>query len=336
MGQDKLKIWGTQIPYNTGENKFDELVIRKKRPRMLRVFHCMRKMKSSRFTKQHHYIHEMTYHEEISKGEGMETYDDVPYLLPFVVPDSDRAVVIVPGGGYIYKSSGHEGEGMARALNEAGISAFVLWYRLNPYKEPVPYADLQRALRYVRYYATEYGIDPGKVGVLGFSAGGHCAASILTKHRNMQVDDGKYVKDAVDEVDDRPDLAGLIYPVLSCRDIPNMLIALCPGKQLGGKQEREKLLNAHSLSRYVRAGDPPQFLCYGTKDMLIQPESVRRYKRTLDQYGVPNQMLELKGAPHGFGDCGGLRGGEKKIGKAAYAHWKQAFTDWANEMFDAK
>ncbi|SFP49463.1 alpha/beta hydrolase [Salibacterium halotolerans] len=332
MEHKKIRIWGSRIPYNTGKNKFEELDVQKKRPRLLRTFHCMRTLGSRTFTEKHHYIHEMTYHEEIKNGEGIITYDDIPYLTEYTVSGSDRAMIIVPGGGYIFKSFKQEGEGMARALNEAGISAFVLWYRLNSYKDPVPSLDLQRALRYVKYHAREYGIHPEKVGVLGFSAGGHCVASVLTKHTNAAVNEKGYEEDEVDQMDGRPALAGLIYPVLTIRDIPNMLVALHPKEELDDEEKWEKLLHGHELSQYIQSGDPPQFLCYGTKDLLISQESVQQYQRTLEEKGVPNHLLELEGAHHGFGDCEGT--GLKRLNNK-FSYWKKHFINWANEVFDA-
>jgi acetyl esterase/lipase len=117
----------------------------------------------------------------------------------------------VVSGGYAYKSITEEGTGIAKASNEDGIFTFVLWYRLNLYKAPVPWLVLQRAIRYVKYHAKEYGINPKKVGVTDFSAGAHRSAAMLNILRNSPVDYSRYIEDEIDKVDCSVALAGLIY-----------------------------------------------------------------------------------------------------------------------------
>ena len=140
---------------------------------------------------------------------------DKPKLTVYRAPDEDAngaAVVVCPGGSYGRLAADHEGKQVAEWLNSFGVSAFVLQYRLGPrYRHPAPLQDAQRAIRMVRARAAEWGVDPGRVGILGFSAGGHLASTAAT-----HFDDGR--ADAADPIErqgSRPDFAVLAYPVIS-------------------------------------------------------------------------------------------------------------------------
>ncbi|WP_216667457.1 alpha/beta hydrolase [Saccharibacillus deserti] len=332
----KLTIWGDKVPYNTGGSKFDELELKNRHPSLLLSgLKALAVMKKSEYSsKRRHWIHEATYAAEIRHGEGSETYDDQPYLVPYLKPGSDRAIIVVPGGGYMAKSSKHEGEGIARSLNEAGISAFVLEYRLNPYKAPVPFLDLQRAVRFVRYHAQRYGIDPGKIGAIGFSAGGHMVGALVTLLRGSSMVCEDYREDPIDRIDDSLTLAGLIYPLISCTDLPSIAVSLLHREEAEDPDERANLLNYYSLTQHVREGDPPQFLCYGDKDHLLGTRGVKNYTHALEQRGIDHKVVVLEGADHGFGDCEQTTLIDKVISPKKYAYWKKEFTDWANGIFD--
>lgn len=122
-------------------------------------------------------------------------------------------MVVCPGGGYGRHAS-HEGEDVAAWLNELGIHAAVLRYRVAPWRYPAPQADVLRAIRFLRYQAEELHLDPERVGVIGFSAGGHVAASAAVLHEVIPTE----YDDAIDAESGRPDLAILGYPVLSMTD----------------------------------------------------------------------------------------------------------------------
>jgi acetyl esterase/lipase len=323
---EKLMIWGEKVPYNTSKSKIEFMGPIGK----YKVLKFMRAIGKD-FIDDIVSINAVTYKSEIGKGGAKETFDDKPYITPFIVPGSDRAVIVVPGGGYAYKSLNQEGEGIAKSLNEAGISAFVLWYRLNPYKAPVPYVDLQRAVRYVKYHAKKYGIDPKKVGIIGFSAGGHCCASMLNILRNSHTDFPEYMKDEIDKVDSSVALAGLLYPVINLKYNPGILFALVEPEKVRDEKIRNELVNVLNPSNYVQENDPPQFICYGDKDGLVDPKGVLEYKAKLDGKGVQNKLLVLKGANHGYGDCGGNF--LLKLMNGKYSYWIKEFTNWANEIF---
>lgn len=145
-------------------------------------------------------------------GYNSEYGEDVPGMIPFILKgEKQRAAVIVcPGGGYCGKAP-HEGKPVAKWLNTAGVSAFVLDYRVYPYQHPYPLMDAKRAIRYVRYHAAQWGIDPDRIGILGFSAGGHLASTAGT-----HFDDGNPDSDdPIEKVSSRPDAMILCYPVIT-------------------------------------------------------------------------------------------------------------------------
>jgi acetyl esterase/lipase len=330
---ETLPIWGSRIPFNTGESKLPALALKKKA--WFPPVHLFRFIKviGKDFIDDPDPINWMTSQNEIRRGGAKQTFDDVPHLIPFVVDGSDRALIVVPGGGYVNKSMAGEGTEIAQALNQAGISAFVLWYRVNPYRAPAPFLDLQRAVRYVKYHAGEYGIDPTKVGVIGFSAGGHNCAMLINLLRNSPVAAPGYVPDDVDSVDDRVALAGLVYPAIDLAYNPGVLFALSGAAEVHDAANRQALIERYNPTPAVRPGDPPQFLCYGTKDLLVDPRGVLAYQAELAQQGVPNQMCVVKGAGHGFGSCDGSL--VMKMINGRYVYWIKAFTDWANGVFDS-
>lgn len=267
----------------------------------------------------------------IPYNSGKSKYEDIPYLTPFLVKGSNQAVIIVPGGGYAYKSSDYDGTGkqgegdlIAKKLNEAGISAFVLWYRSNPYRMPVPLLDVQRAVRYVRYHAKEYEIDPKKIGIVGFSAGGFQVAGLINLLRNERVLVEGYEEDEIDHVSDRVALAGLIYPCINFKYNIPMMFSAFPADQIRNRTSREALLERYDCMKYVQEKDPPQFICYGSKDFLVNPEQSERYVEILREKGVPYQKLIIEGANHGFGACA-------NVGKK-FAYWLDEFVDWIGKQ----
>ena len=141
-------------------------------------------------------------------------YDDVNLGLPrldeFAINDGKKhpCILIIPGGGYDHLSD-HEGENVAIELNKLGISAFVLYYRIAPYRHPIYLYDIKRTMRYIRYNAEKYGIYEDKIGIMGFSAGGHLAcicAENVNKFEYEPIDD-------IDKVSSRPDILCLCYPL---------------------------------------------------------------------------------------------------------------------------
>lgn len=208
------------------------------------------------------------------------------------------AVMLVPGGGYGFLSVDNEGEEQARWLNAIGVSAFILRYRLPTEgwasRATVPLADAQRGLRLIRASAGRYGLDPAKVLVLGFSAGGHLAGSLAMRHAERvyaPVDDA-------DQLSARPDMAGLIYPVVS------LAAPFTHGgsrDQLFGSGADPQALAAASLENRVTADTPPIFLAHASDDGLVPiANSLALYQAMLTAQR-PAELHAFDQGGHGFG-----------------------------------
>ena len=153
--------------------------------------------------------------EIIKLWEGIELSDPgnkEVTLTPYTLLDGEKfsAMLILPGGGYA-GCSRQEGQPVAGWLNSLGISAFLLDYRVAPAKHPSPYEDARRALQYIRFHSKKYNIDPNRIGVIGFSAGGHLAATLSNNYETKNT----FVDDELEQVSARPDLSVLAYPVIS-------------------------------------------------------------------------------------------------------------------------
>ncbi len=205
------------------------------------------------------------------------------------------AVVVCPGGGYGTLAVGHEGHDVAVWLNNLGVHAFVLQYRHAPkYRHPHPLMDAQRAIRMVRARAKEWGVDPARIGIWGFSAGGHLASTAAT-----HFDDGKAdSEDPVERAGCRPDFAILIYPVIVF-DKPYTH----KGSQrnlLGDKADDPAMIEELSNERRVTGKTPPTFLMDTTTDKAVPPENSIDFYLALRKAGVPAELHIYEKGPHGF------------------------------------
>lgn len=317
---EKLPIWGNVIPYNTDASKLPDLIIRK-RHKLFAMLDWAKDIFGNHVMVDTGKLDTFTYLDEIKPGKVSEKYDDVPTLVPFVVKGSEVAVLIAPGGGFCNQSRDKEGYDIARFMNQNGITAFVLDYRLNPYKAPVCYLDMQRAIRYVRHHAAEYGINPEKIGAMGFSAGGYVAGASYVLLGDQNVACQGYVPDEVDAEDGQASFLGLIYPVVSFDGNPNML-ALLAGKDFFDENKRKLLAKEYSLTEQLKLSNVPQFLCYGTKDML---KGMEEYDSKMRQLNVPHHTLVLDGATHGFG-----------LNNKKYSYWGEEYVRWIRTVTDTQ
>ncbi|MDZ7615697.1 MAG: alpha/beta hydrolase [Patescibacteria group bacterium] len=202
------------------------------------------------------------------------------------------AVVICPGGGYGGLVVGAEGHGIAKWLNTHGIAGIVLEYRL-PHGRPfVPLLDAQRAIRMTRANAGEWGIQPDRIGVIGFSAGGHLAATA-----GVHFDAGDpNAADPVQRVASRPDFAILIYPVVT------MDAATHGGsrKNLLGPNPTAQLVARFSAEKQVTDQTPPMFLAHAQDDKVVTPDNSQHLFESLTAHGVPAEYLKLPSGGHGL------------------------------------
>lgn len=208
------------------------------------------------------------------------------------------ALLIIPGGGYTRVVMDKEGYESGRWFAERGISSFVLRYRLPgeslPTRPALPLADAQRAIRWIRHHARDYGVDADRVGVMGFSAGGHLAAMLATAH-------DRDVYAAVDDADAwsaRPAFTILMYPVISMR----AEIAHSGSRDLLlGTSPSQETIEHWSPERQVSGDTPPVFLLHATDDESVVVENSRVFYRALQAAGIPADLHLYAEGGHGFG-----------------------------------
>ena len=202
------------------------------------------------------------------------------------------AVVVYPGGGYAMLA-GHEGKDVAEWLAAHGVFAAVCKYRVNV-AAPAPMLDGQRAVRLVRDHAKAWGVDPRRVGVMGFSAGGHVASTVAT-HYDTGI---PHTGDPVQDASCRPDFQILVYPVISMQDGVTH-----PGSRriLLGEKPNPKLVALYSNDGQVTPATPPAFVVASTPDTIVPVENSRRYVNGLRTHKVAVEYLELPTGNHGYG-----------------------------------
>lgn len=228
-------------------------------------------------------------------GDAPEDQPSITIHPPPPGTANGTAVVVVPGGGYGHLAMDKEGHQVARWLNSLGVAAFVLKYRLGPkYRHPAMLMDAQRAIRTVRARAAEWNVDPSRVGILGFSAGGHLAATTGT-----HFDPGKPdASDPIEAASSRPDFMILIYPVITLRD------EYTHGgskRNLLGPEPDPRLVELLSNERQVTPETPPTFLVHTTDDRAVPVENSLLFYQALRKAGVPAEMHIYQSGPHGFG-----------------------------------
>ena len=204
------------------------------------------------------------------------------------------AVIICPGGGYGGLAVDKEGVKPALFFNELGVTAFVLRYRLSPYRHPIPLGDAQRAIRLVRARGAEWGVDPSRVGIMGFSAGGHLSATAA-----VYFDDGKPgATDRVERQSCRPDFAVLCYPVIS---MTTEYTHKGSRRNLLGEDHPLAMRELVSVEKHVTAQTPPTFLFHTDGDRGVVPENSVLFYLALRRAKVPAELHIYETGPHGVG-----------------------------------
>lgn len=227
-----------------------------------------------------------------------------------------RALLVIPGGAYLFVSVNDEGIRIAEPFNRLGYTVFVLNYRLPaegwPHRASVPLQDAQRAIRLIRSMAGSFEIEDGSVAAIGFSAGGHLAASLAT---GFAVPAYAAV-DATDAIDARPHAAGLIYPVITMNppfaqaDTRSQLLGETPGKKLAAR---------HSVEMRAGRDTPPLFLLHACDDPVVKVENSQLMFEAMRAASRPVEMHLLQEGGHGFGP--GLHGSPSEF-------WPQYFDLW--------
>jgi uncharacterized protein (TIGR03067 family) len=245
-------------------------------------------------------------------GDGKFEDADAPITVHRPEKPNGTAIVICPGGGYIRLVN--RGEDISAWLNRHGIISVVLEYRLPAGRPFMPLLDAQRAIRTVRANAKAWGIDAAKVGVMGFSAGGHLASTAGT-----HFDDGNpKADDAIERYSSRPDFMILVYPVITMGEKTNMATR----DNLLGKTPDEKLVDLFSNEKQVTAKTPPTFLAHAKDDKPVSPENSRMFYDALQAHKVPAKYLELPSGGHG------LNGNKGPMWDA----WREQSLAWLADM----
>ncbi|MHB1036252.1 MAG: alpha/beta hydrolase [Pirellulales bacterium] len=230
-----------------------------------------------------------------AKGTAEADQPKLIVCLPAAERANGAAVVICPGGGYGMLAMGHEGYDVANWLNSLGIAGFIVTYRHAPqYQHPAPLDDAQRAIRTVRARAAQFKVDPARIGIMGFSAGGHLASTAATHFAAGKPDSA----DPVERVGCRPDFAILVYPVIS-------LTADCTHqgskRNLLGPNPDPKLVESLSNEKQVTPETPPVFLIHTSGDTGVPAENSILFYLAMRRAKVPAEMHIYEKGQHGFG-----------------------------------
>jgi acetyl esterase/lipase len=242
---------------------------------------------------------------------------DIPTItvyLPRTTPAGMSAVIVCPGGGYTNLAMNHEGRQVANFLNSQGVVAFVLKYRLGPkYHHPIELGDAQRAIRMLRANAAAWHIAADRIGIMGFSAGGHLAMSASTHFGAPQ---SVATLDATDTVSSRPDFAILGYPVISLvepwthQGSKNALLGPNPDPDLAKNLSGEQAVTKET---------PPTFIFQTNADTTVPAENATYYFLALRKAGVPAEMHVFEKGPHGIGLA---------MDDPALSEWSKLLTNW--------
>lgn len=233
-------------------------------------------------------------------------------ITPYIADGEGKrgCVIVFPGGGYSMRAD-HEGEPIAKMINSVGIHAFVLNYRVSPYKHPAELEDALRAIRWVRYHAEEYNIHPEKIGILGFSAGGHLAVS-ASEH----FDYGRPMGDEIDKLSSRPNAAIYCYAVCTL-EAPYAHEGT--RNNLLGEDASEELVKQMSGPRSVREDMPPVFIWHTFEDAAVPVQNSLLMAMALREKNIPVEMHIYPYGHHGLGLAESF---------PHTAKWADALKDW--------
>ena len=225
-------------------------------------------------------------------GGGAFVSADASITVHRAAQPNGAALVICPGGGYGGLVTGAEGHGIAAWLNAHGITGVVLEYRLPRGNSAVPLLDAQRAIRTVRARAKEWGLDPQRIGIIGFSAGGHLASTAGT---HFDAGDAK-ATDPIAQVSCRPDFMVLVYPVIT------MGAKTHQGSRnnLLGKEATPEQVELFSNERQITTKTPPAFLAHAADDKVVLADNSKMFYEALRASGVEAKYLELPSGGHGL------------------------------------
>lgn len=247
---------------------------------------------------------------------------DIAVFLPSKKNATGEAVIICPGGGYRILAYDWEGTDVARWLNSKGIAAFVLKYRLPesesniiPYKSPL--LDAQRAMRLVRFNAEKWNLDPGKIGIMGFSAGGHLASTLSTHFDAGDPDSS----DPVEQQSCRPDFSILMYPVISFSD---EFTHQGSREALLGKDPDPDLVRNFSNELQVTTDTPPAILIHSADDQGVPVQNSLAYYKSLQENQISSELHVYPYGGHGY---------SLAIGQGHLSTWPDRVIEWIHYLY---
>jgi acetyl esterase/lipase len=247
-------------------------------------------------------------------GDG-QFQESQAWLTPHIAPNGNgSAIVICPGGGYGSLVTGGEGHGIAAWLNQHNITGLVLEYRLPKGKSMVPLLDAQRAIRLARLRADEWKLKTNRIGIMGFSAGGHLASTAGTHFDSGKPD----AKDPVERLSCRPDFMILVYPVIYMGDKAHS----GSQKNLLGENPTLEQIALFSNDKQVTVSTPPTFMAHAIDDKPVPIEHSRAFYSALLGAKVPCKLLELPSGGHGLN---GYKG-------PMWDQWQRESLEWLSQL----
>jgi acetyl esterase/lipase len=250
---------------------------------------------------------------------------DIAIFLPSKKNASGEAVIICPGGGYEILAYDWEGSDIARWLTSEGVAAFVLKYRLpgassniTPYKSPL--MDAQRAMRMVRFHAKSWNLDPGKIGIMGFSAGGHLASTLSTHFNSGDT----LSTDPVEKESCRPDFSILMYPVISFSD---EITHHGSKENLLGADPDPELVRLFSNELQVTPDTPPAILIHSEDDLVVPVENSLNYYTALKENQVTSELHIYPYGGHGY---------SLAIGQGHLSTWPDRVIEWIRYLYSSE
>jgi len=260
----------------------------------------------------------MTQPEETFDGKRVRNVSEaeIYVYLPKIGINSGAAVVICPGGGYVIEAMDHEGYDLAEWLAEQGVAGIVLKYRLPYGHDQIPLEDAQRTMRLVRQKASEWGINPAKIGIAGSSAGGHLASTAGTNFDLGNPDS----TDPIEKLSCRPDFMLLLYPVITLNEefghIGSRVNLIGPGNKW-------ELVEKYSNELHVTSQTPPTFLILADDDNAVPPRNSIEFYMALKKFKISAEMHIFRNGGHGFGM-------NKK--NLPVDQWPNLFAQWMKQM----
>ena len=253
--------------------------------------------------------------DEFPQPDEVEDKADAKIFIHHPVKPNGTAAIICPGGGYRGQVMGAEGHGIAEWLGKYGITGIVLKYRLPKGRSFVPLADAQRAVRLARHYAKELKIDAKKLGIVGFSAGGHLASTAATHFPQFGAPPAK---NPFDRISCRPDFAILVYPVVTMGEFTHT----GSKRNLLGANPNQKWIDHFSNEKRVTKETPPIFMAHAVDDRPVPPENSRMLYAALQKKDIPSKYMELPDGGHGLN---GYKG-------PSWDAWQKGSIQWLKEI----